>query len=176
MLNKYICLLRAVNVGGNNLLPMSELKLELTREGFKNVQTYLQSGNLILEDQRSKSVVNTIVTDVIKNKFNLEISVFTYPTNTFRAFFNSNPFCDPSFEIKKIYFSFLKTEPDQNLLNQFLNINFSGEKFIYAPGILYCYYENGYGRSTISGPSIEKKIKVSCTSRNFNTVQKLASY
>ncbi|MFD1316343.1 DUF1697 domain-containing protein [Namhaeicola litoreus] len=175
MLKKYICLLRAVNVGGNNLLPMKDLRAELTKAGFRNVQTYLQSGNLILEDRRELNDVNGCITNLIKNKFNLDIICFTYVNGNFKSFFKSNPFSDVSLDHKKIYFSFLETKPDQDLLDEFLNFDFQGEKFRYKEGILYCYYENGYGKSRMNGSSIEKKLKVSCTTRNFNTVQKLAS-
>lgn len=175
MLKKYISLLRAVNVGGKNLLPMKDLKKELINAGFQNVQTYLQSGNLILEDQRSSHAVNQEIQDLIKDKFELEISVLTYTDHDFKEIFNAHPFIDGSFDTRKIYFSFLLTNPNQNLLDEFLNKTFLGEKFIFRNGVLYCYYENGYGKSKMNGSSIEKKLKATCTVRNYNTAQKLAS-
>ena len=175
MLKKYISLLRAVNVGGNNLLAMSDLKKELIEAGFQNPQTYLQSGNLILEDQRSIHAVNQEIQALIKDKFDIEISVLTYSDHVFQEIFKSQPFIGSSFATKKIYFSFLNTIPDKNLLDEFLNKTFSGEKFIVRNGVLYGYYENGYGKSKMNGSSIERNLKVTCTARNFNTVQKLAN-
>ena len=87
MLKKYISLLRAVNVGGNNLLAMSDLKKELIEAGFQNPQTYLQSGNLILEDQRSIHAVNQEIQALIKDKFDIEISVLTYSDHVFQEIF-----------------------------------------------------------------------------------------
>ena len=175
MIKKYFSLLRAVNVGGNNVLSLKDLKNELTKAGFKNVKTYLQSGNLIFEDQRSIHEVNQGIRDLILEKFDLEIFVFTYSEDVFKKIYDAHPFMTDSFDNKKIYFSFLLTNPDQNLLEEFLNQTFLGEKFIYKNRVLYGYYENGYGKSRMNGSTIERRINVICTTRNYNTVKKLAN-
>jgi len=53
----YVVLLRGVNVGGKNILPMKELKVHLERDGFENVKTYIQSGNLILQSSHGPEQV-----------------------------------------------------------------------------------------------------------------------
>ena len=74
---KYIALLRGVNISGKNKISMSELKAELEKHKYKNVSTYLNSGNVIFEsDLNDKKIIMKDICEIIKNKFELEIPVF----------------------------------------------------------------------------------------------------
>jgi uncharacterized protein (DUF1697 family) len=74
---KYIALLRGVNISGKNKISMSELKTELEKNKYKNVFTYLNSGNVIFEsDLNDKKIIMKDICKIIKNKFELEIPVF----------------------------------------------------------------------------------------------------
>ena len=71
---KYIALLRGINISGKNKVPMSELKLELEKNKYQNVSTYLNSGNIIFETYiDNKEAIMEDIYKVIKNKFNFEI-------------------------------------------------------------------------------------------------------
>ena len=74
---KYIVLLRGINISGKNKISMSELKLELEKNKYRNVFTYLNSGNIIFDsDIDSKEFIMNDIHEIIKNKFNLLIPVF----------------------------------------------------------------------------------------------------
>ena len=73
---KYIALLRGINISGKNKISMNELKLELEKK-YKNVLTYLNSGNVIFEsDIDDKNIIMKDIYTIIKNKYNIEIPVF----------------------------------------------------------------------------------------------------
>jgi uncharacterized protein (DUF1697 family) len=74
-MNTYIVLLRGINVGGKNKLPMSDLKKCLEELGFENVSTYIASGNVILESKKKPAEVkNQIEKALIKNfKFDSDL-------------------------------------------------------------------------------------------------------
>ena len=76
-MNKYIVLLRGINVGGNNKLPMTELRTLLSDNGYKNVATYIQSGNILLYSTNSTEKINEHITRLIKQQFDYNIPVVT---------------------------------------------------------------------------------------------------
>ena len=71
-MQKYIVLLRKVNIGGKNKVLMSNLKKEIENIGCKNVITYLNSGNVILDSYDTKEVLNTKIKLILKDKFNVD--------------------------------------------------------------------------------------------------------
>lgn len=89
---KYIALLRGVNISGKNKISMSELKLELEKNKYQNVSTYLNSGNVIFEsDIDNKESIMKDIHKIIKNKFNLEIPVFVMTAFELEDILNNNP-------------------------------------------------------------------------------------
>ena len=74
---KYIALLRGINISGKNKISMSELKLELEKNKYQNVSTYLNSGNVIFEcDMSNEKIIMQDIHEIIKTKFNLEIPIY----------------------------------------------------------------------------------------------------
>jgi len=74
---KYIILLRGINISGKNKVAMPVLKTALEESGFKNVFTYLNSGNVVLEsDVVDKQVLGSKICEIIKEKFKIEVPVF----------------------------------------------------------------------------------------------------
>lgn len=74
---KYIALLRGINISGKNKISMSELKSELEKNNYRNVSTYLNSGNVIFDSEiDNKEAIIKDIYEIIENKFNLEIPIF----------------------------------------------------------------------------------------------------
>ena len=89
---KYIALLRGINISGKNKISMSELKSELEKNKYKNVSTYLNSGNVIFEsDIDNKESIMKDIYKIIKNKFNLEIPVFIMTSLELEDILSHNP-------------------------------------------------------------------------------------
>ena len=89
---KYVALLRGINISGKNKISMGELKLELEKNKYKNVSTYLNSGNVIFEcDIDNKESIMKDIHKIIKNKFNLEIPVFIMTALELEDILNNNP-------------------------------------------------------------------------------------
>ena len=89
---KYIALLRGINISGKNKISMSELKLELEKNNYQNVSTYLNSGNVIFEsDIDNKESIMKDIYKIIKNKFNLEIPVFIMTSLELEDILSHNP-------------------------------------------------------------------------------------
>ena len=112
---KYIVLLRGINISGKNKIAMNLLKKELESLGYKNVMTYLNSGNIILnsEELSNEKIVNNINL-MIKDKFNLDIPVFVISLNELESILDNSPNWWGS-DNKEIY---------DNLIFMFTNTNY----------------------------------------------------
>ena len=89
---KYIALLRGINISGKNKVSMSELKLELEKNEYRNVQTYLNSGNVIFETNiDNKESISKDIYNITKSKFNIEIPIFIITQFELEDVLNNNP-------------------------------------------------------------------------------------
>lgn len=74
-MNTYLILLRGINVGGKNKMPMSELKLLLEEQGFSNVIPYIQSGNVIVQSKHDAKKITQDIEKILPEKFKLDTSI-----------------------------------------------------------------------------------------------------
>ncbi len=164
----YIILLRAVNVGGNNLLPMKELKSALQTAGFGGVKTYIQSGNILLQ---SKQNPEQEVRDLILRKFGFSPQVWVFSQPEFELAISNNPYSE--FEGKQVHFYFCKSQPalDTEKLESLVA---GGERYQLVDNVFYLHAQNGIGRSKLVA-NIDACLGVTSTGRNLNTIHKLAA-
>jgi uncharacterized protein (DUF1697 family) len=163
---KYIVLLRGVNVGGNNLLPMKELSVLLQTNGFVDVSTYIQSGNIVLKSTSNPvSKIRTLVAE----KFGFEPKGLAIRVAQFMQAVANNPF--KSFEGKTVHFYFCARaiSLDKQKLAKFAS---ASERIELIDNVFYLDAPNGIGRSKLVA-SIESCLGVPATGRNLNTVNKL---
>lgn len=167
-MKKYIILLRGINVSGKNKLPMSDLRQILNNLNFKGIQTYIQSGNIILESEDSRTLIREKIENTILEKFGYDIPVIvkTYPE--LKKIVDEYPF---SLENKSIVaFTFL----DKSVENKEIEINNIGvDEFRLNRDVVYIYCPNGFGKSKITNNIFEKKFNVTATTRNLKTTLKL---
>ena len=88
---RHVVLLRGINIGSRNRISMPELRAALEEAGFKDVQTYLQSGNVVLESRAKPETVARKVSAVIKDRFGLEIAVLVRTRDELTKIVNRNP-------------------------------------------------------------------------------------
>ena len=88
---KYIVLLRGINISGKNKISMSDLKRELELNNYKNVITYLNSGNIILESNKDKNFISSNIHTIIKENFNLEIPIYVITYDELKDICNNLP-------------------------------------------------------------------------------------
>lgn len=110
----YIVLLRGVNVSGKNKIPMADLRQLLNNLGFQNVQTYIQSGNIILTSDESKSLICKKIKEAIDSQFGFDVPVIARTIKEWKTVINNYPF---SFENDKIVaFAFLDKASEEKKL------------------------------------------------------------
>ncbi len=171
----YIALLRGINVSGHRKIKMIELREMLEKMNFYEVETYIQSGNVVLKSKESN---NDKIAERIKNgiadTFGFDVPVLVKTHDELKSIFDNNPFSETAdIENKRIYFALLKETPKPEMIAAFRKEEFIGELFVVADDCVYLNYTIGAGKAKLSNNLIERKLKVAATSRNYNTMVKL---
>ncbi len=171
----YIALLRGINVSGHKKILMADLRKLLLEKGLKNVQTYIQSGNVIFESNKDTESLSKDISTYIYNEYKFEVPVLVKTAAELKVAINNNPFLKEGIDknIKKLYVTFLSETPKKENAKVLLGLNYSPDKFVLQDNLIYSYFPNGVGRSKMTINIFENKLKVYATSRNWNTLNKL---
>ncbi|GLB51854.1 hypothetical protein NBRC110019_08930 [Neptunitalea chrysea] len=169
----YICLLRSINVSGTNIIKMADLKLFWTSLGFKNVATYIQSGNIIFESDTTPNASE--LEQKIEEKFSTKnVSVIIKTPYEMETILTNNPYTNLSdFDLKKMYVCYLQNIPASKEIETFLDMNFGTDKFTVTNDVVYIYYRESAGKSKLTNKVIEKALQTASTARNWNTTNKI---
>ena len=165
-MSNYTALLRGINVGGNNIIPMKELKAMCERIGFKNVRTYIQSGNVVFESNLSVEKAAGKLEKELLTKVGKNIHVVTRTSEEMVSVVSKNPF--PKENPSKVAVWFFSDPVPGDYLKGF--VNEGPEKIILSKREMYIYYPDGMGKSKLKLP----KMKEQGTARNINTITRLA--
>jgi uncharacterized protein (DUF1697 family) len=171
----HIALLRGVNLAGKKMVAMSDLQALLTRLGLADVQSALQSGNLVFRCAgRTCAQLERLLEAETVKRLKLEADFFVRTAGEWKAVAAANPFPqaaerDPG----RLLVFFLKSGPDaQNVAA--LQAAIPGRELARVTGrAAYVVYPDGQGRSRFTSTLIEKKLATRATGRNWNTVMRL---
>ena len=172
-MNSYVALLRGINVGGNNILPMKEFRELLAALGCEDVATYIQSGNAVFKHDSDSAGLSESITAAIASSFGFEPSVVVLSATGFSAVVAKCPFAAEAIEPKFLHAWFLHeaaTAANTVRLNELAS---GGEKFFLTDSAFYLHAPNGIGRSKLGG-QVEKCLGVPATARNWRTISKIA--
>jgi uncharacterized protein (DUF1697 family) len=173
-MKKYVSMLRGINVGGRKRIGMEALRRAYASIGFSNVQTYIQSGNVIFEEVESEDRAKLAkrIEGKIKSDFGFDVLAFLRSANDLQNLISNNPFRNA--DLSKVHVTFLYTRPSSDFsLDEMGKAKGRGEDFKIAGEEVYLLCPNGYGISKLSNTFFERKLKVRATTRNWNTVNSL---
>ena len=174
-MRRVAALMRAVNVGGKGSLPMADVREMLAEVGFDRPETLLASGNAIVGSDLRPEDVERRFEAGIEKRFGFKTDVLVRDLDQLKTVIAQNPFPDFARDRPSTFIAyFLRGEPDGELADLKPFCVF-GEEIAVGPGCLYLCYPDGSGTSKLSGATIERKLKVRGTGRNWNTVGKLAA-
>ena len=171
-MKKYVSLLRGINVSGQKKIRMEELKKLYESLGFKNVQTYIQSGNVIFEfSNTSLSKLRINIEQKIKQVYSFDVKVVIRTREELQSIVKHTPFSKK--DNNRIYITFLSDMPTHIPTNELTKAkNISEEFFIFGREV-YFFCPTGYGKTKLSNIFFEKKLHVFATTRNWKTVTTL---
>ncbi|AXG69990.1 hypothetical protein KORDIASMS9_02219 [Kordia sp. SMS9] len=164
----YIAILRGINVSGSKKLPMAELRILLSKLGFENVQTYIQSGNVVFKsEEKDQKKLERQISEGIKKQYDYDVPVLIKTIAQWKTAMANNPFTKE--DISKQAITFLATTPT---VTDF-DIDSKGDEFKIINTEVYLYCPNGFGRSKLTNNLFERKLKTQATTRNWKTIHKL---
>ena len=170
-----ISMLRGVNVGGHNKIKMDQLRAVYESLGFRDAQTYIQSGNVVCRaDKRDLATAGTRIEKGIERNFGFRPSVIVRSAAELREVIVRSPFAKRSgIDASRLLVAFLASSPAADALDKVLKIKCEPEELRVSGRELFIYFPNGMARPKLSLATVERTLKISYTGRNWNTVRKL---
>jgi uncharacterized protein (DUF1697 family) len=172
----HIALLRGINLAGNKMIAMADLRDLLATLGFTEVKSLLQSGNLIFGSaRRTPAQLEAFLAAETQKRLGVQADVFVRTASELADVVARNPFtAEAKSDPGHLLVIFLRDAPDAKAAAA-LNAAIVGREVARVIGRhAYVVYPDGVGRSKLSHAIIEKKLGTRGTARNWNTVTKLA--
>lgn len=171
----WIALFRGINVGGNNIIKMADLKGDLESLKLKNVRTYIQSGNVVFDSaaKTAKSLTKKIGLK-IEEEHGFRPQLIVLGRDDFLATVNANPFPNAVADPKTLHFFFLSAPAADPDIESLESAKSPTEDYKLTGDVFYLYAPDGIGRSKLAA-SAEKHLGVATTARNYRTVEKLTA-
>jgi uncharacterized protein (DUF1697 family) len=162
----FVVLLRAVNVGGTGKLPMGDLKRLCEKAGFRNVRTYIASGNVVAERDGQEAEAKSALEAQLKAYAGKPVGVIVRTAAEMDKVAANNPFSERAANLTVAIFLDRAPAPDalKNVKGQ------ANEEMRLSEREIYVHYPDGIGRSKLRIPAANDG-----TARNMNTVAKLAA-
>ena len=173
--SKHVALLRGINVGGKNMLPMKELAAMFGKAGCGDVVTYIQSGNVVF--RASDKVVTGLggrIAKQVEAQFGIRVPVVLRSAAEIDAVIRRNPFLKTGASEEMLYVCFLADEPGKELVAGLDAGRSSPDVFDLVRREIYMQLVNGMARTKLTNAYFDSKLKTVSTMRNWRTVLKLA--
>lgn len=169
-----IALLRGINVGGRNKLPMKELAAIFVDAGCADVRTYIQSGNVLFRSEPSLGEeIPSLISAAISNRFGYTVPIITRTAQELAEIVRANPFVNSGADTAKLHVVFLSDQPD-TASAELLDPNRSpGDEFATLGREIYLHCPDGFAGTRLSNSYFDSMLSTTSTTRNWRTVLKL---
>lgn len=169
----WVALLRGVNVGGKNKLPMADFRSLLRGLGYDDVVSYIQSGNAVFRASEDPQIISRSISQAIEDKFGFLPNTIVFRKAELQTAIAKNPFQGEK-DGAKVHFFFLDGDLSENDLEPLLPFARDEEKIALNDRVLYLHTPNGFGRSALA-EKISRKLPVPATARNARSVAAIAA-
>lgn len=166
---RWVALLRAVNLGARNKVPMAQLRTLLEDAGYGNVQTYIASGNVLLDGPAGRKALGSDLERLVLDAFGVTTAAIVRKPRELAAAVEAHPFDHPS----ETHVAFLAARPAKAAADR-LEKAAGAERVVLAGTELYLQLPRGVHGSRLSNARIESLLGVPATLRNWRTVVALA--
>lgn len=171
-MERQIALLRGINVGGHNKIGMAQLRDVLGELGFARVRTHLQSGNVVFDAGGSPEESARVVESGLADRFGASVPVLVRSRADFARVVDENPWQAVS-DRAKFLVVFLAGEPDPEVVRAARAEDHAPDVFEAGRREIYLWCPNGLRETKLSHAFWEKRLGLTATGRNWNTVTEL---
>ena len=171
----HLALLRGINVSGHNMIKMELLKSCLEAIDFQKVQTYIQSGNVFVDsEEENPAAIGFKIKQEIFKFFGHDVPVVVIGKSDLKVCFVNNPFLkEKEVDFKKLYVAFVSKELKTENINDLKISQFKPDEAHIDTTRIFIKYALGAGKTRLDQKYIEKKLHLTATIRNWNTVTQL---
>jgi uncharacterized protein (DUF1697 family) len=169
----WVALVRGVNVGGGNKLPMAGFRASVTSLGYSDVATYIQSGNVVFGSDEDEATIVDRLRSVLADRHGLSVPVVVRSADEVAGVTARHPFADQIGDPKLLHVAFLDRAPDASAVDAIDADGWLPDRWALDGRELFLSYPNGSGRSKMTIDRFERPWEVTATARNLNTVAKL---
>lgn len=174
-MTRHVALLRGINVGGNKRVAMADLRATLESLGHEDVSTVLQSGNALFTSRRTNAdQLARAIERAIEARLGMAIKVLVRTGPELARIVKANPLPEAATRPSRLHVAFLSAEPAAGRFESIDAARFEREVFRLGERALYVWYRDGAGNSKLTNALLERRLGVTATSRNWNTITKLA--
>jgi uncharacterized protein (DUF1697 family) len=171
----YAALMRGINVGGKNKLPMKDLAALFADAGCSDVRTYIQSGNVVFKaSERVAAGLPAVIAKRITDGFGYQTPVVLRSAGQLAAVAAGNPFLERGLPEEMLHVLFLADVPEKLAVAGLDAERSPGDTFIVHGGEVFLHLPNGMGRTKLTNAYFDSKLATVSTARNWRTVLKLA--
>ncbi len=177
-MNTYIAFLRGINVGGKNIIKMKDLKMHFKNAGLSEVQTYIQSGNILFRSEADEKSLIELIEGILQSEFELTVPVIIRTSEELNNILSRLPFseeevvrAEKSPDAESLYVALLRHNPSQENIEKLLHYKNENEKCEICGREVYLIFSNSIRNSRLA--SNLHKLDASATVRNWKTLLKL---
>jgi uncharacterized protein (DUF1697 family) len=167
---RQIAFLRGINIGPNKRVPMPRLRELLAEHGYEDVKTYVASGNVVLTSKAKPRKLEKELEKLIEDEWGFEVAVVVRTRAELADVIERNPFADIADNPKFMQVSFLSGKPDKENAKKINDACVEPEQVAIDGKEIYAWHPDGIGRSDLAKLLATKKLGVTVTARNWNTV------
>jgi len=169
----HVALLRGVNLGAKNKLPMRELAAMFAEHGASDVRTYIQSGNVVFRAAPELAArIPERIERAIEERFGFRAPVVQRTSGELLAVMRENPFAEH--DPKTLHVGFLLTHPTEPQLAALDPARSPPDAFAVRGREIYLHLRSGVARSKLTNAYFDAKLATVSTFRNWRTVQAIA--
>ncbi len=170
----HVALLRGINVGGKNKLPMKELTAMFVDAGCSDVRTYIQSGNVVFRPGSALGEeVSSLISESILSRFGYRVPVVIRSAAELQQVVEANPFVETGAEADKLHVVFLAETPDEADAQGLAPDRSPGDEFAVLGREIYLHCPNGFAGTKLTNSYFETRLSTTSTTRNWKTVLRL---
>jgi len=166
---KYVALLRGINVGGHRKFPKAN-QLELLQNcKLDNPAVYLHTGNWVFESSKNKAELESLLLKSMEDMLGWNVPILLKSAREINTIISDCPFLEE--KKKRSYFMLPFTKPLEEQVEEINKISFPNEEFHIKHDCIYLYVDLGMSKAKLSNNWFEKKLKITATARNYNTMK-----
>ena len=168
---RWVALLRAVNLGARNKVPMAELRALLSGAGYGDVRTYIASGNVLLDGPQARSTIAGELERLIADAFQVKTTAVMRTPKELASVVAGHPF---GVDTSQSHVVFLAERPGSQAARQLAAADHSPDRALLVGADVYLRYPAGVQGSRLSTARLERLLGTPGTHRNWRTVAALA--